>query len=193
MSRPGRTVAILAVPRVTALDHGVAANILGGHRGYHLMVCGEPPRPVPAEGVVIVPSHGLGAIGEADVLVVPGFEVPHVALPDPYLEAIARIPAADPGGPAAAGDVGLVRGPDRGGDRDGRGRELPGHLPPRDRRAAQRLSAPAQNERRRPCVTAPAAGGPDISRAVSRHLAAGLWSRTPADDDRSVISARPTR
>lgn len=38
----------------------------------------------------IVPAHGLDAIGAADVLVVPGFEDPHVALPDAYLEAIAR-------------------------------------------------------------------------------------------------------
>jgi transcriptional regulator GlxA family with amidase domain len=90
VSRTGRTVAILAMPRVIALDYGIAANILGRQRGYDLMVCGEPRQPAPVEGVVVVPSHGLDAIGEADVVVVPGFEDPHVALPDAYLEAIAR-------------------------------------------------------------------------------------------------------
>jgi transcriptional regulator GlxA family with amidase domain len=86
---PARTVAIVAMPRVIALDYSIAANILGRQAGYHLVVCGEPERPAPAEGVVIVPSHGLDAIRLADVVVVPGFEDPHVALPDAYLAAIA--------------------------------------------------------------------------------------------------------
>ncbi|ONI75112.1 hypothetical protein ALI144C_40905 [Actinosynnema sp. ALI-1.44] len=81
-----RTVAILAVPQLYLVDYSIAANVLGER--YPLIVCGTAP--ARADGVTIAPTHGLDALGEADVVVVPGYEEPHLPLPDDYLEAIAH-------------------------------------------------------------------------------------------------------
>ncbi|RZQ64643.1 GlxA family transcriptional regulator [Amycolatopsis suaedae] len=87
-----RTVAILALPRVVALDFSIAANILGDEPGYRLIVCGDLERPQAADrgGVLITPTHDLSAVEEAGVLVVPGYDDPHLPLPPAYLAAIAR-------------------------------------------------------------------------------------------------------
>ncbi|WP_207925914.1 GlxA family transcriptional regulator [Actinocrispum wychmicini] len=89
MSRPARTVAIVAMPRVIALDYSIAANVLGGHPGYELMVCGEPGPVAAEQRVTIVASHGLAALARADVVIVPGYTDPHLAIADAYLDAIA--------------------------------------------------------------------------------------------------------
>ncbi|MFC0111065.1 GlxA family transcriptional regulator [Kibdelosporangium aridum] len=82
-----RTIAIVAMPGVIALDYSIAANILGDQPGYRLLVCGEAAA---SGGVRIVPSHDITAVDEADIVVLPGFDDPHVPPPDAYLDAIAR-------------------------------------------------------------------------------------------------------
>ncbi|MFC0437148.1 GlxA family transcriptional regulator [Kutzneria buriramensis] len=85
-----RRVALLVLPRVIALDYSIAINILGEQRGYELFTGGEAGHAGPEDGVVIVPSHPLSAVEEADVVVVPGFGDPHIPPPEPFLDAIAR-------------------------------------------------------------------------------------------------------
>ena len=85
-----RRIAILVPPLVSALDYSIAANLLGEQPGYELLSAGEPGPAGLEAGVVIVPSHPLDAVDTADVVVVPGFDGPHVPLPQPYLDAIAR-------------------------------------------------------------------------------------------------------
>jgi transcriptional regulator GlxA family with amidase domain len=85
-----RRVALVVPPRVIALDYSIAANILGEQPGYQLLVVGEPGHAGPEDGVVIVPSHPLAAVDDADVVVVPGFGDPHVPPPASFLDAIAR-------------------------------------------------------------------------------------------------------
>ncbi|RIQ34074.1 helix-turn-helix domain-containing protein [Jiangella rhizosphaerae] len=80
-------MAIVTMPGTIALDYSIAANVLGDQAGYRVLVCGEPAA---SAGVQIVPSHDLAAIAEADTVVVPGFEDPHIPPPDHYLDAIAR-------------------------------------------------------------------------------------------------------
>ncbi|WP_233712590.1 GlxA family transcriptional regulator [Kribbella turkmenica] len=83
----------MAVPRVIGLDFSIPAHILGSCDGYRLMVCGDADatahRPVPGDlTVAITPAHPLSAVGEADIVVVPGFDRPEVPLPPAYLDAI---------------------------------------------------------------------------------------------------------
>lgn len=89
MPRPARKVALVAMPRVIALDYSIAANVLGAQPGYELIVAGDPEHPGPEDGVVIVPTHPLTALDESDVVVVPGYGDPRTAPPDTFLEAIA--------------------------------------------------------------------------------------------------------
>lgn len=89
MSRPVRKVALVALPREIALDYSIAANILGDQPGYEMLVAGEQGHAGPEDGVVIIPSHPLSALGDADVVVVPGFADPHIAPPDGFLATIA--------------------------------------------------------------------------------------------------------
>lgn len=82
-----RTIAIVTLPGVITLDYSIAANILGEQPGYQVLVCGAATA---ATGVQIVPTHDLAAIDETDIVVVPGFDDPHVPPPDEYLDALAR-------------------------------------------------------------------------------------------------------
>ncbi|MFJ9624006.1 GlxA family transcriptional regulator [Streptomyces sp. NPDC101181] len=90
MARVMKKVALLALPRVIAMDFSIAAHVLGGHPGFALHVAGRAGDAGPEDGVSIVPTHGLDAVDAADVVVVPGFGDPHVPPPDAYLEAIGR-------------------------------------------------------------------------------------------------------
>lgn len=90
MAGPPRKIALLALPRVIALDYSIAANLLGAQPGYDLLVAGEPGHAGPEDGVLIVPAHPLSAVDDADVVVVPGFGDPHIPPPAVYLAAIAR-------------------------------------------------------------------------------------------------------
>lgn len=89
------TVALVAVPRVIGLDFSIPAHLLGSCDGYRLTVCGDADtaahRPVPGDLTVeITPTHPLSAVAEADIVVVPGFDRPELALPPAYLDAIRR-------------------------------------------------------------------------------------------------------
>ncbi|WHT16704.1 helix-turn-helix domain-containing protein [Crossiella sp. CA-258035] len=79
---PALTAAILAMPRLIALDLSIPAHILGGHPGYRVLVCGEEP----VAGVT--PTHDLAAAAKADILVVPGYDDPGLPLPEAYLGTI---------------------------------------------------------------------------------------------------------
>lgn len=80
-------VAILALPRVIALDFGIPAHILGTRPGYRVIVCAEPAE---ANGSApgITATHPLSAAVDADIVVVPGYDEPEVPLPAAYLDAI---------------------------------------------------------------------------------------------------------
>jgi transcriptional regulator GlxA family with amidase domain len=75
------TVAILAVPGVIPLDFGIPAHIFGNHGGYRVIVCGDGSARIAAD-------RPLSDVAGAELLVVPGYEEPEIALPAPYLEAI---------------------------------------------------------------------------------------------------------
>lgn len=82
---PELTVAILAVPRVIALDFGIPAHIFGSSPGYRLVVCAEETTSaVPG----IVPGHPLSAVVDADIVVVPGYDDPEIPLPAAYLDTL---------------------------------------------------------------------------------------------------------
>lgn len=95
-------VAILAMPRVYALDVSIAAHVFGRHPGYRVFVCGDhalDPADDPADdssdgpGHVDVAAdirvtHSLSDLECADVVVVPGYENPNQPLPEEYLKAL---------------------------------------------------------------------------------------------------------
>lgn len=105
-----KDVAILAVPRVFALDVGIAAHVFGRHPGYRVAVHGDQglgadgsagaigsvgsvgdsndgPRPV---GVAadIRPTRSLFDLRYAGIVVVPGYGNPQLPVPEEYLEAL---------------------------------------------------------------------------------------------------------
>lgn len=92
------TVAILVMPSVIALDFSIPAHILGSCSGYKVIVCAETTESAGAGAghrpsfddfaVGITPTHPLSAASDADIVVVPGFERPEIALPAAYLDAI---------------------------------------------------------------------------------------------------------
>jgi transcriptional regulator GlxA family with amidase domain len=74
-------VAALVLPSVVPFDLGVAVQVFGyprpdlGRRRYALTVCGISSGLVESSGgFSIAVSHGLGALGEADTIVVPGID-----------------------------------------------------------------------------------------------------------------------
>lgn len=72
-----RTVAILAMPRVYALDVSIPEHVFGRHPGYRVVVRGDLNGGAP-----------LTDVESADIVVVPGYEDPHVPVPDEYLKAL---------------------------------------------------------------------------------------------------------
>ncbi|MFJ5266051.1 GlxA family transcriptional regulator [Streptomyces sp. NPDC088387] len=86
-------VAILAMPRAYALDVSIAAHVFGRHPGYRVLVCGAGEEAGGGEsyddvGAEIRPTHSLADAENADILVVPGYEDPHLPAPDAYLAAL---------------------------------------------------------------------------------------------------------
>ncbi|MFD0548712.1 GlxA family transcriptional regulator [Streptomyces rectiviolaceus] len=71
------TVAILAMPRVYALDVSIPEHVFGRHPGYRVVVRGDVSGGAP-----------LADVESADIVVVPGYEDPHVPVPDEYLKAL---------------------------------------------------------------------------------------------------------
>jgi transcriptional regulator GlxA family with amidase domain len=83
-SEAGRiVVAILAVPRLYALDVSIPAHVFGRHEGYRVLVCG-------AHDLVadIRPTHSLSDLEQADIVVIPGYADPHLPVPEDYLKAL---------------------------------------------------------------------------------------------------------
>lgn len=93
MPGASRTVALLVMPRVIAMDFSIGAHVLGGHPGFEVLLVGREGAAAPEDGVRIVPSHPLAVVDDADVVVVPGFGDPHVPPPQEFLEPIARAAA----------------------------------------------------------------------------------------------------
>ncbi|MEU0697842.1 helix-turn-helix domain-containing protein [Streptomyces niveus] len=79
-----RVVAILAVPRVFALDVGTAAQVFGRHPGYRVSVYGDHG----LDAADILPTRSLFDLRYADIVVVPGYENPQLPIPTEYLEAL---------------------------------------------------------------------------------------------------------
>ncbi|MGW7069361.1 GlxA family transcriptional regulator [Streptomyces sp. NPDC054855] len=66
------------MPRVFALDVSIPEHVFGRHPGYRVLVRGD----VGAGGA------SLADVESADIVVVPGYEEPHVPVPDEYLKAL---------------------------------------------------------------------------------------------------------
>lgn len=80
-----KVVAILAMPRVYALDVSIPEHVFGRHQDYRVVVCGDVRGDVSAD---VVGGARLADVESADIVVVPGYEDPHVPVPDAYLKAL---------------------------------------------------------------------------------------------------------
>lgn len=82
-------VAILVMPRVFALDVSIPEHVFGRHPGYRVLVRGDVSGDVRGD-VSGDASDGasLADVESADIVVVPGYEEPHVPVPDAYLKAL---------------------------------------------------------------------------------------------------------
>src|SRR6202451_4426533 len=67
----GHRVTVLVLPGVLPLEFGIAAQILGTDPHYALTVCAAGP--VHGDGFCVTASAGLGALADADTVVVPGY------------------------------------------------------------------------------------------------------------------------
>jgi AraC family transcriptional activator FtrA len=88
-------VAILAMPRLYPLDVTIPAHVFGRYPGYRVAVCGEETGaggsgPAATDGVVteIRATHTLEDATLADIVVVPGYERPHLPVPERYLRTL---------------------------------------------------------------------------------------------------------
>lgn len=94
-----RRVAVLAVPDVVAFDLSIPVEIFGrvrladGASGYRVQVCGTEPL-VPAGPLRIATDHGLEALADADIVVVPGRETLETATPATVVAALRAAYAA---------------------------------------------------------------------------------------------------
>ncbi|MHA6626615.1 GlxA family transcriptional regulator [Pseudonocardia sichuanensis] len=88
-------VAILAMPRLYPLDVTIPAHVFGRHPGYRVVVCGAETGaggsgPRATDGVVteVRATHTLEDATLADIVVVPGYEGPHLPVPESYLRTL---------------------------------------------------------------------------------------------------------
>ncbi|MFD3519817.1 GlxA family transcriptional regulator [Streptomyces sp. NPDC058653] len=91
-------VAILAVPRLYALDVSIPAHVFGQHAGYEVIVCGDDDFDFVDDSgdsssyvdvaAGIRPTHPLAAMARADLVLIPGYENPHLPVPAHYLDAL---------------------------------------------------------------------------------------------------------
>ncbi|GGS15484.1 AraC family transcriptional regulator [Streptomyces aureoverticillatus] len=70
-----KVVAILAVPRAYALDVSIPEHVFGRHPGYRVVVCGD-------RGLDLTEAES------ADIVIIPGYEDPHLPVPEEYLKAL---------------------------------------------------------------------------------------------------------
>jgi transcriptional regulator GlxA family with amidase domain len=86
-------VAILALDTVVSLDLAIPAQVFGYHdeAPYRVTLCAPSPGNVRTSGGYdVVARAGLGAVARADTIVVPGFNPPSRAIPEPVLEALRK-------------------------------------------------------------------------------------------------------
>ncbi|MFD4768760.1 GlxA family transcriptional regulator [Streptomyces niveus] len=82
-------VAILAVPRLYALDVSIPAYVFGRHPGYRVLVCGDSgDGSSQVMAADIRPTHSLSDMECADIVVIPGYENPDEPIPASYVEAL---------------------------------------------------------------------------------------------------------
>jgi transcriptional regulator GlxA family with amidase domain len=84
-------VVALALPRVVAFDLAIPAQVFGhrSQRGYRFTLCAPQAGPVATTtGFALIAEHGLNALGDADTVLVPGFEPETSPLPEPVLAAL---------------------------------------------------------------------------------------------------------
>ena len=83
-------VAVLVLPGVLPLDLGIPVQAFGGDPRYQLTVCAETADgPVACGGFTVTAPAGLGALRQADTVIVPGYqEAPTVPPTAPVLAAI---------------------------------------------------------------------------------------------------------
>src|SRR5580693_2403323 len=67
----GHRVTVLVLPGVLPLEFGIAVQIFGTDPHYELTVCATGP--VHGDGFCVTASAGLGALADADTVVVPGY------------------------------------------------------------------------------------------------------------------------
>ena len=67
----GHRVTVLVLPCVLPLEFGIAVQIFGSDPHYELTVCASGP--VHGDGFCVTASAGLGALTDADTVVVPGY------------------------------------------------------------------------------------------------------------------------
>lgn len=85
-------VAVLVLPGVLPLDLGIPVQAFGAGPHYELTVCTETAGlPVLCGAFTVTAPAGLGALSEADTVVVPGYQAPHVP---PAASVLAAIRAA---------------------------------------------------------------------------------------------------
>lgn len=88
-----RKVAVLAFPGVVAFDLSIPVEIFGrvrtadGSNGYRVYVCGTEPL-VSAGPLNIATDHGVEALTDADIIVVPGRESLETETPAPVIAAL---------------------------------------------------------------------------------------------------------
>lgn len=78
-------VAILVMPRVFALDVSIPEHVFGRHPGYRVLVRGDVSGEVRGD---MSGGASLADVESADIVVVPGYEEPHVPVPEDYLKAL---------------------------------------------------------------------------------------------------------
>ena len=88
-------VVALALPEVVAFDLSVPAQVFGRYEGpYTFEACAERPGRVPTTtGFSVHVDRGLGALAEADTVIVPGFDPPAWELPGAVLAALRSVHA----------------------------------------------------------------------------------------------------
>ena len=89
-------VAILALETVVSLDLAIPAQVFGypDEAPYRVTLCAARPGTVRTSGGYdVIARAGLGTVARADTIVVPGFDPPERALPEPVLAALRRAAA----------------------------------------------------------------------------------------------------
>ncbi len=93
-------IAVVALDGVTALDIAIPVDVFTIDRDvpYDLRSLRDVGLRQPASGLALAVGHGLDAVGEADTVIVPGYQPVDRPVPAPVLDALARVRRGCPGG-----------------------------------------------------------------------------------------------